>query len=57
MNNHEEYNNCKTHLEQIDKIMANGIKIRSKFEWYEQEEKSSKLFLNLEKSHAIQGQI
>ena len=46
MNNHEEYNECKTHLEQIYKIKANGIKIRSKCEWYDEHgEKSSKFFL------------
>ena len=58
MNNHEEYNDCKSQLQQIYKIKANGIKIRSKCEWHdEHEEKSSKFFLNLEKSRAIQGQI
>ena len=57
MNNHEEYNDCKTQLEQIYKIKANGIKIRSKYEWYEHGEKSSKFFLNLEKSRVIQGQV
>ena len=30
MNNHEKYNECKTQLEQIYKIKANGMKIRSK---------------------------
>ena len=57
MNNHEEYNDCKTQLEQIYKIKANGIKIRSKCEWSEHGEKSSKFFLNLENSRAIQGQV
>ena len=57
MNNHEEHNDCKTQLEQIYKIKANGIKIRSKCEWYKHGEKSSKFFLNLEKSRAIQGQV
>ena len=33
------------------------MKIRSKCEWYKHEEKSSKFFLNLEKSRAIQGQV
>ena len=56
MNNHEEYD-CKTQLKQIYKIKANGIKFRSKCEWYEHGEKSSKFFLNLEKSRAIQGQV
>ena len=57
MNNQEEYNDCKTQLEQICKIKANGIKIRSKCEWYEHREKSSKFFLNLEKNRAIQDQV
>ena len=57
MSNHEEYNDCKTQLEQIDKIKANGIKSKSIYEWYKHEEKSSKFFLNLEKSRAIQGDV
>ena len=57
MNNLEDYNDCKTHLEQIYKIKTNGIKVRSKCEWYEHGEKSSKFFLNLGKSRAIQGQV
>ena len=32
INNHEEYNNCKTQLEQIYKLKANRIKIISKCE-------------------------
>ena len=48
MNNHEEYNECKTQLEQI----YNG-----KLQWWEHGEKSSKFFLNLDKSRAIQGQV
>ena len=57
MNNYEEYNDCKTQLEQIYKIKVNGIKIRIKYEWYKHGQKSSKFFLNLEKSRAIQGQV
>ena len=55
VNNHEEYNSCKTQLEQIYKMITNGMKIRSKCEWYEHEERSSKFFLNLEKSRAAEG--
>ena len=33
------------------------MRIRSKCDWYENGEKSSKCFLNLEKNRAIQGQI
>ena len=46
--------------EKLDKIYlgkANGIRIRSKCNCYEHEEKSSKFFLNLEKSRAVQNQI
>ena len=43
----------KTKLEQIYEEKANGVKIRSKCEWYEFGEKSSKFFLNLEKQHAL----
>ena len=46
--------------EKLDKIYqekANGIRIRSKCNWYEHGEKSSKFFLNLEKSRAVQNQI
>ena len=57
MNNYEEYNDCKTQLEKIYKIKADGIKIRGKCKWYEHGGKSSKFFLNLEKSRAIQGQV
>ena len=57
INNNEEYNGCKTESEQIYIIKANGIKIRSKCEWYKHGEKSSKFFLNLEKSCAIQSQV
>ena len=39
------------------KKKAKGIKIRSKCNWYEHGEKSTKFFLNLEKHRAIQGQI
>ena len=33
MNNDEEYNDCRTQLEQMYKIKAKRIKIRSKCEW------------------------
>ena len=34
-----------------------GAKVRSKCTWYEEREKSTKLFLNLEKKRARQGRI
>ena len=57
LNNHEEYNPCKSQLQQICKIKGNGIKIRSKHEWYVHGENSSKSFQNFEKSRAFQGQV
>ena len=46
----EKYNICKTKLEKIFDHIAEGIKVRTKTLWYEEGEKSSKFFLNLEKS-------
>ena len=42
---------------QFSNHFSNQIKIRTKCEWYEHGEKSSKFFLNLEKSHVIQSQV
>ena len=53
----DHYLECKNNLEQIYQEKANGIKIRSKYDWYEFGEKSSKFFLNLEKQHALQNQV
>ena len=43
-----EYHKCKHPLE-IYNYVTQGIILRSKVDWYEHEEKSSKYFLNLEK--------
>ena len=53
----EEYNKCKNILEEIYGNIAEGVKVRSKILWYEDGEKSSKFFKNLEKTKAIQGII
>ena len=54
----KHYQNCagdidyKVYKQQLDAIYeekAKGIKIRSKCNWYELDEKSTKYFLNLEK--------
>ena len=50
----DNYLECKNNLEQIYQEKANGIKIRSKCDWYEFGEKYSKIFLNLEEQHALQ---
>ena len=51
------YLDYKNKLEQIYEQKANGVKIRSKSEWYEFEEKSLKFFLNIEKQHALLNQV
>ena len=44
-------------IEEIYEKQAEGARIRTKCLWCEEGEKSSKFFLNLEKSRGIQGQI
>ena len=46
--NFEEYYNCKADLDEIYDNIVEGVKIRSKSQWYEENAKS-KYFLNLEK--------
>ena len=49
------YVECKQKLQNVYTKKANGIRIRSKCNWYENGEKSAKFFLNLEKYRATQG--
>ena len=42
-----EYIDCRNKLDKIYEQKINGIRIRSKCDWYEHGEKSSKFFLNL----------
>ena len=51
----EYYLECKQKLQNIYTKKVNGIRIRSKCNWYENGEKSTKFFLNLEKYRATQG--
>ena len=53
----ESYHNIKDKTEEINEKEAEGARIRSKCLWYEEGEKLSKFFLNLEKRRGIQGQI
>ena len=53
----ENYHNIKDKTEEIYEKKGEGSRIRSKCLWYEKGEKSSKLFLDLEKRRGIQGQI
>ena len=52
-----EYISCKSKLDQFYEEKANDIRIRSKCDWYEYIEKSTKFFINLEKIRAHQKKI
>ena len=55
--NIEEYHKCKVDLDEIYDNIAEGAKIRSKCQWYEENEKSTKCLLNLDKKHAEKSTI
>ena len=44
-------------LDEIYSRKTNGVRMRSKCDWYESGKKSNKFFLNLEKNQASQGLI
>ena len=52
-----EYIDCRNKLDKIYEQKIYGIRIRSKCDWYEHGEKSSKFFLNLEKTRSTQSTI
>ena len=53
----EEYHKFKAELEEIYDYITEGIILRSKTDWYELEEKSTKYFLNLEKRNRAKSHI
>ena len=53
----EEYHKCKSELDTLYDYTTAGLIIRSKSNWYEQGEKSSKCFLNLEKRNWVKSHI
>ena len=55
--NLSKYNAIKNELDAIYNHITEGIRIRSKCDWYKHSEKSSKFFLNLEKQRGIQNTI
>ena len=61
MNSSEEvitaYNNCKSDLKALYNYVTEGIIMRSKSNWYEFGEKSSKYFLNLEKRNKAKSHV
>ena len=48
-----QYNSFKDELNDIYEEISNGIKIRSRCNWYALGEKSNKYFLNLEKAEPV----
>ena len=52
-----DYIDCRNKLDKIYEQKVNGIRIRSKCDWYKHGEKSSKFFLNLEKTRSTQSTI
>ena len=53
----KEYNLCKEELNSIYDSICEGIIVRSRCNWYEEGEKSSKYFLNLEKKRFTVGVV
>ena len=51
------YDKCKRDLEEIYDNIAERTRVRSRCQWYEEGEKSSKFFLNLEKFNGTRSQI
>ena len=55
--NLRKYESLKSDLELIYDPISEGVRLRSKCDWYEQGEKSIKFFLNLEKQRGNQNRI
>ena len=55
--NLRKYESLKSNLELIYDHIAEGVRLRSKCDWYVQGEKSAKFFLNLEKQQGNQNRI
>ena len=53
----EQYNAYRGEINEIYDEISNGIKIMSKYDWYEFGEKSNKFFLTLEKRRATKNII
>ena len=52
-----EYIDCTNKLDKIYEQKMNGMRIRSKCDWYEYGENSSKFLLNFEKSRAARSTV
>ena len=53
----EEYHKCKSELDILYDYITSGLIICSKSNWYEQGQKSSKYFLNLEKRSQAKSNV
>ena len=53
----EQYNAYRGEINEIYNEISNGIKIRSKCDWYKFGEKSNKFFLTIEKRRATQNTV
>ena len=53
----DEYNRSKNELENLYNYITEGIILRSKVNWYEYGEKSSKYFLSLEKRNKVKSHL
>ena len=53
----DEYERSKSWLENWHEEYTKGVILRSKSDWYEQGEKSTKYFLNLEKNNSVKNTI
>ena len=51
----EEYNKVKSELEQIYDKVVEGVKVRTKCDFFQFGEKSNKFFFNLEKQRSANG--
>ncbi len=56
-NNINEYENVKRELQEIEKEKINGLLIRSRIDWHEHGEKSTRYFFNLESSNAMKKHL
>ena len=60
LNTEDNIPSCNIYKKELDSIydhIAEGIRIRSKCDWYEHGKKSTKFFLNLRKKRGNQNQI
>ena len=53
----EKFNDLKSEFEKIIELRTKGAILRSKIRWYNEGEKNTKHFLNLEKRHCKEGTI